>query len=262
MCLILLSYKQHPLYPLVFVANRDEFYDRPTAPAGFWQDRPDLLGGRDLKDGGTWCGITRGGRMAALTNYRDPVSVKLQAPSRGWLVRDYLCSRDTAEAYLSRLQKQAHLYNGFSVILGDPLCLFYFSNRNGLMELAPGLYGLSNALLNTPWYKVEMGRQRLGALLEKPGEPLPEELFSTLTDQTRPDDHQLPDTGVGLEWERILSSMFITSPVYGTRSSTLLMVDHRRYVTFMERTFNGSSEPCMTAKFSFRIEGSTQHGAA
>jgi uncharacterized protein with NRDE domain len=258
MCLILLSFKQHPVYPLVFAANRDEFYDRPTAPASFWEDRPDLLAGRDLKEGGTWLGITRGGRMAALTNYRDPASVKLQAPSRGWLVKDYLCGREDTDIYLKKLEKQADLYNGFSVILGDPSRLYYFSNRNGTIELTPGLYGLSNSLLNTPWPKVERGKQSLGALLSQTDDPPPENLFSILKDQTRSEDHQLPDTGIGLEWERILSSMFITSPIYGTRSSSLLLVDRHRCVTFMERIYNGGSEPWVTAKFQFRIEGDTQ----
>jgi uncharacterized protein with NRDE domain len=255
MCLILLSYKQHPVYPLVFAANRDEFYDRPSAPASFWEDRPDLLAGRDLKEGGTWLGITRGGRMAALTNYRDPASVKLQAPSRGWLVQDYLCGRGDTEIFLRKLEKQADQYNGFSVILGDPFHLYYFSNRNGTIELTPGLYGLSNSLLNTPWPKVERGKQGLHALLSQTGDPLPEDLFSILRDQARPEDRQLPDTGIGLEWERILSSLFITSPIYGTRSSSLLLVDRQRSVTFMERTYNEGSEPWVTAKFQFRIEG-------
>jgi uncharacterized protein with NRDE domain len=258
MCLILLSYKQHPVYPLVFAANRDEFYDRPSAPASFWEDRPDLLAGRDLKAGGTWFGITRQGRIAALTNYRDPASVKLQAPSRGWLVKDYLCSQEDADVYLKKLEKQADRYNGFSVLLGDPLRLYFFSNRNGTIELKPGLYGLSNALLNTAWPKVERGKQRLGSLLSQTDEPLPEDLFSILKDPTRPEDHQLPDTGIGLEWERILSSMFITSPVYGTRSSSVLLVDRHGRVTLMERIYNGGSEPWVTAKFQFRIEGDTQ----
>lgn len=254
MCLILLSYKQHPVYPLVFAANRDEFYDRPSAPASFWEDRSDLLAGRDLKEGGTWLGITRGGRMAALTNYRDPASVKLQAPSRGWLVRDYLCAQEHTDAYLKKLERQADQYNGFSVILGDPFHLYFFSNRNGTIALTPGLYGLSNSLLNTPWPKVERGKLRLGTLLSQTGDPLPEDLFSILKDQTRPEDGQLPDTGIGLEWERILASMFITSAVYGTRSSSLLLVDRKRHVTFIERIYNGGSEPWVTAKFQFRIE--------
>lgn len=257
MCLILLSYKQHPVYPLVFAANRDEFYDRPTATASFWQDRPALLAGRDLKEGGAWLGITRGGRMAALTNYRDPASLKLQAPSRGWLVRDYLCSRQNTETFLKNIEQQAQQYNGFSIIIGDPFNLYYYSNRGQVTALTPGLYGLSNALLNTPWPKVERGKRRLSELLTQTDEPTPEALFSILADSARPADSQLPDTGVGLEWERILSPMFITSPVYGTRSSNLLLVDHRRCVRFIERSYNGNSEPWLTVSFTFRIEKDT-----
>jgi len=257
MCLILFSYKQHPVYPLVLLANRDEFYDRPTAPAAFRDDRPDVLAGRDLREGGTWLGITRRGRLAAVTNYRDPASVKLQAPSRGWLVRDYLCGHDDAEVYLKQLAGQADRYNGFSLVLGDPFHLFYFSHRNGMIELSPGLYGLSNRLLNTPWPKVEKGKAQLKALLLQTDTPHPEDLLAILKDQSRPEDHRLPDTGVGLEWERILAPVFIASPVYGTRSSSLLLVDRHRHVTFMERTFNGGAEPWVTVKFQFDVRGET-----
>jgi uncharacterized protein with NRDE domain len=254
MCLILLSYKSHSFYPFILTANRDEFYDRPTLPAAFWEDRPDLLAGRDLKEGGTWLGITRKGRMAALTNYRDPLSVKLNAPSRGWLVKDFLCGGEAPDRYLKRMAGQADLYNGFSLILGDLSKLYYFSNRSGMTLLSPGVYGLSNGLLDTAWPKVRQGKERFAALLLQRERLLPEELFTLLTDQSKPDDHELPDTGIGLEWERILSSIFISSPVYGTRSSILLMIDHRRHVTFMERVYNGGDHPWMTAKFEFRVE--------
>ena len=254
MCLILLSYKMHPFYPLILTANRDEFYDRPTMPAGFWEDRPDVLAGKDLKEGGTWLGITRKGRMAALTNYRDPFSLKVSAPSRGWLIKDFLCGQEAPDLYLERLAGQADRYNGFSLILGDPSRLYYFSNRNGLALLSPGLYGLSNRLLDTAWPKVQRGKENLASLLSQRERPAPEDLFTLLTDQSKPDDHELPDTGIGWEWERILSSIFISSPVYGTRSSSLLMIDQRRRVTFMERVFNGGNPPWMTAKFEFSIE--------
>jgi uncharacterized protein with NRDE domain len=223
-------------------------------PAGFWEDRPDVLAGKDLKEGGTWLGITRKGRMAALTNYRDPFSLKLNAPSRGWLIKDFLCGQEAPDLYLERLAGQADRYNGFSLILGDPSRLYYFSNRNGLALLSPGLYGLSNRLLDTAWPKVQRGKENLASLLSQRERPAPEDLFALLTDQSKPDDHELPDTGIGWEWERILSSIFISSPIYGTRSSSLLMIDQRRRVTFMERVFNGGNPPWMTAKFEFSIE--------
>ena len=255
MCLILFSYKQHPFYPLVLAANRDEFYERPTAPASFWEDRSDLLAGRDLERNGTWFGITRQGRMAALTNYRDPATAKRDVPSRGWLVRDFLVGGDDPETYLQRLTETAYKYNGYSLILGDPFQLYYFSNHSGTRKLSPGPYGLSNHLLDTPWPKVERGKKLLAELLSKKAIPQPEDIFDLLKDQQRPPDELLPDTGVGPEWERRLSTLFIASPIYGTRSSTLLLIDRCRRVTFMERTFSGGPDSWMTAKFLFKIGG-------
>jgi uncharacterized protein with NRDE domain len=255
MCLILFAWKMDENYPLVLAANRDEFYERPSAPAAFWEDAPDLLGGRDLQEGGTWLGITRKGRLAALTNYRDPSSLKTGTPSRGRLVSDYLRSREIPEDYLRRIVPDAERYNGFNLIVGDTDDLFCFSNRGGSRErLDPGIYGLSNRLLDTPWPKVEHGKTALLALLKEG--PSPETLFALLTDRARPPDDRLPDTGVGLAWERILSPLFIESPVYGTRSSTVLLIDRRGGVTFAERVFNGAADPRMTARFAFRIEGS------
>jgi uncharacterized protein with NRDE domain len=255
MCLILFAYKTHPFFDLVLAANRDEFYDRPSSPAAFWEDRPDVLAGRDLKEGGTWLGVTKKGRLAALTNYRDPRSVRPDAPSRGWLVRNFLCGKESPNRYLRELSARADRYNGFNMILGDVSGLHFYSNRDGSSPLAPGLYGLSNRLLDTDWPKVRRGKARLASLLSQAERPDPEDLFSLLADPSRPEDGDLPNTGIGLEWERILSSIFIASPVYGTRSSTVLTVDRRRRVTFMERVFNGGDEPWMTAKFEFGIEG-------
>lgn len=253
MCLLLFSFREHFRYPLVLAANRDEDYDRPSASAFFWDDVPDMLAGRDLRKGGTWFGITKKGRIAALTNYRDPASVKDDAPSRGWLVGDFLSGHKQSLTYLQNLASRADRYNGFSLILGDLSRLYYFSNRDGMFELSPGLYGLSNHLLDTPWPKVKRGKEALRSLLSREEKPLPEEIFNILTDRSMPDDESLPDTGVGLEWERILSPMFISSPTYGTRSSTVLMIDRRGHVTFIERTFHAHPEPFMTAKFEFRI---------
>ncbi len=156
MCLIVFAWRQHPDFPLIVAANRDEFYERPTLAADFWADHPEVLGGRDLKEMGTWLGITRKGRFAALTNYRDPLHVRADAPSRGWLVRDFLTGERGAEDYLARLRDRGAAYNGFSLILGDAAGLYYYSNRGeeGPAALAPGVYGLSNHLLDTPWPKV------------------------------------------------------------------------------------------------------------
>ena len=254
MCLILFAWEMHPNFPLVLAANRDEFYERPSAPADFWDDAPGLLAGRDLRDGGTWLGITRGGRVAALTNYRDPASVKAGAPSRGGLVSDYLRSRESPEAYLDRIAPDADRFNGFNLLVGDTEEIFCFSNRGVRERLEPGIYGLSNHLLDTPWPKVAQGKRVLKALLQQEEVLLPEALFALLTDRTWPPDDRLPDTGVGLEWERILSPLFIESPAYGTRSSTVLLIDRKGSVTFIERVFDGGADP-RTARFTFRIKG-------
>ena len=256
MCLILFAWKVHPNFPLVLAANRDEFHERPSAPADFWDDAPDLLAGRDLRDGGTWLGITRRGRVAALTNYRDPASLKTGAPSRGMLVSDYLRGRENPGAYLEQIEPEAGRFNGFNLLVGDPDELYCFSNRGARERLQPGIYGLSNHLLNTLWPKVAQGKKALETLLQRGNEPSPEALFALLADRTRSADDRLPDTGIGLEWERLLSPLFIENPAYGTRSSTVLLIDRNGDVTFIERVFNGAADPWMTARFAFRIENS------
>jgi len=167
------------------------------------------------------------------------------------LVGDFLRGRQAPPDYLDAIRSGASAYNGFNLLVGDHRSLYAFSNRGGSMKLSPGLYGLSNHLLNTPWPKVERGRAFLRTLLENGGEPGTEALFSLLADRSRPADENLPDTGVGLAWERILSSIFITSPVYGTRSSTVLKIGHNGGVEFVERVFNGRPEAWMTSAFTF-----------
>jgi uncharacterized protein with NRDE domain len=260
MCLILFAWKVLPDFPLVLAANRDEFYERPSAPADFWEDAPDLLAGRDLRDGGTWLGVTREGRVAALTNYRDPASLKTGAPSRGILVSDYLRGRENPEAYLGRIAPEADCFNGFNLLVGDADELLCFSNRGARERLQPGIYGLSNHLLDTPWPKVAQGKSALKALLQAEKGVAPEALFALLADRTRPPDDRLPDTGVGLEWERVLSPLFIESPAYGTRSSTVLLIDRDGCMTFIERVFNGAADPWMTARFEFQIGGRDPSG--
>ncbi|MBW1819114.1 MAG: NRDE family protein [Deltaproteobacteria bacterium] len=254
MCLILLAHKIHPSYRLILAANRDEFYDRPTAPAAFREDAPDVLAGRDQRAGGTWLGITRTGRLAAITNYRDPASIKDHAPSRGELVSNFLLGTDPPKIYLRRLDGKADEYNGFNLILGDGQALYWYSGRAGeIRALEPGIYGLSNHLLDTPWPKVARGKEALRRLLAEQGSVSPEALFALLSDRSRPDDADLPDTGVGLELERLLSPLFITSPDYGTRSSTILTIDERERVHFSERTFNAKPEHATTVSFEFQI---------
>jgi uncharacterized protein with NRDE domain len=238
MCLILFAYDHHPDYRLILAANRDEFYDRPAAPLRYWRDHPHLLAGRDLKSMGTWMGVSRWGRFAAITNYREPGNPILDAPSRGHLVSDYLAGTLPPADYLDDLKPKAGQYNGFNLLVGDTQGLFYFSNRNqGVMRLEAGVYGLSNRLLDTRWPKVRQGKERLSALIRHDRELPRESLFSLLQTQERPPDHQLPDTGVGIELERILAPIFITSPNYGTRCSTLLTLNRSDHVRITEYTW-------------------------
>ncbi len=254
MCLITFAYNVHPSYRLILAANRDEFYERPSAPADFWKDQPQVLAGRDLKEGGTWLGITRQGKFAAITNYRDPASWKNDAPSRGKLVSRYLSGKQKAGDYLEEISAQIHKYNGFNLLLGDDNDLFVFSNRGEKQKLKSGIYGLSNHLLNTPWPKVVRSRKMLKAALNKKGDELEEALFALLADCHIPPDSKLPATGIGLEWERVLSSIFITSPDYGTRSSTILLIRKNNRVKFIEKVFDGNLEPWVTSRFSFITE--------
>lgn len=252
MCLILAAWQAHPDYPLVVAANRDEFFARPTAPAKFWEEAPDVLAGRDLEAGGTWLGVTRRGRFAALTNFRDPVRNKPGAPSRGGLVSGFLGGTQSAEDYLRELESVAGRYNGFNLMFGDREGLWCFSNcGEGERKLAPGVYGLSNHLLDTPWPKVARGKSALADALEA----LPEEgpLFALLRDDRIAPDDALPRTGVSLEWERLLSASFVRSPAYGTRSSTVVLLDRTGKLRFTEQTFLPDAVPGEQVEFSFQI---------
>ena len=256
MCLIFVAVDAHPKYRIVIAANRDEFYDRPTAPASFWPEAPELLGGRDLRAGGTWIGITRNGRIAALTNFREDLkTIRVDAPSRGKLVSDFLLCGESPETYLDRLSREANRYNGFTLLVGEGTEFCCYSNRgNGILKLFPGIHGLSNHLLDTPWPKVVKGKQVLNGLLAKE-ELSMEELFHFLLDRIVAPDESLPNTGVDREWERTLSPIFIVSPNYGTRSSTAILLDRYGNVTFMERTFDqGIMEGSSAVKHAFRLE--------
>lgn len=240
MCLILFSYKSHPKYRLVAAANRDEFYNRPTQPLSFWNQNTGILAGRDLECNGTWLGVTTNGRFAAITNYREPDRKNTDAPSRGLLVSEFLSGTLDPDPYLSDVHKNAHLYNGFNLLIGDRSALYYYSNRgDGIIRLNPGIYGLSNHLMNTPWPKVEKSRGLFQKVL-KESESMTngDKLLDILNDRTLPPDHMLPDTGVGIEWERILSPVFITSDNYGTRSSSVIWMEYSGKTTFLERSYD------------------------
>lgn len=254
MCLLFIAYKSNPLYPLILAANRDEFYDRPSQAASFWEERTDLLAGRDLKGGGTWLGITTGGRIAAITNFRDLTALKVDAPSRGLLVGDYLLGNLDPEVYLRDLKDRAGAYSGFNIMVGGVDDLWYFSNMDGnILKIPEGSHGLSNHFLDTPWPKVERGKELMKRVLSAGEESLFEAIFDVLADRTRPDDSMLPDTGIGLEWERILSPIFVETDGYGTRSSTIILVRRDGSTTFIERVFNGDTAGSQEKRFDFTI---------
>jgi uncharacterized protein with NRDE domain len=249
-CLILVAWRTHPGYPLVVAANRDEFFARRTASADFWADAPQVLAGRDLAAGGTWLGITKTGRFAALTNYRDPASHRPAAPSRGQLVAGFLRGDTGIDAHLDSLDPAA--YNGFNLLLGDGRRLVAYSNvSREKHELAPGVYGLSNALLDTPWPKVGVGK----TALERALAALPDEtaLWRLLADDAIHPDAALPATGVPLEWERLLSAAFIKSPDYGTRCSTVVKVGSGGTATFDEQTWLPGARAGERRRFRFPL---------
>lgn len=240
MCVIFFAYKVHPEFPLILLANRDEFYDRPTKKARYWEDFPEILAGRDLVGGGTWLGITKTGRFSAVTNYRDPNALT-GTVSRGNLVADFLKTDEPSENYLKNIRKKADEFSGFNLLVGEINSakneLFYFSNRGGeIKKLEAGLYGLSNHLLDTPWRKIEIGKRIFASILEQ-NDFSDELFFELLSDDRLADDADLPDTGIGFEREKLLSSIFIKTPIYGTRCSTVLKFDRDMTINFDERIF-------------------------
>lgn len=245
MCLIVFAYNAHPRYKLIVAANRDEFYARPTAPADFWTDAPQVLAGKDLAAGGTWLGFTKNGRFAAVTNYRDPNAPNGEK-SRGFLTRNFLIGADSTENYLQKIAAEKEKFSGFNLLAGDfadgASEMFYFSNRaEKIVRLEGGIYGLSNHLLDTNWQKVARSKAKLKEILQNTGEIFAEDLFLMLADRAIAADEDLPDTGIGRERERILSPVFIETSVYGTRCSTILTVDRDGRVNFREKTFVGEN---------------------
>ena len=238
MCLILFAHDCHPRYQLVVAANRDEFYKRPAYPAAFWKEHPQILAGKDAKEGGTWMGVTAEGRFAALTNYRAPASFKAGAPSRGNLVIDFLKSQHEPASFIKMMDKGGEAYNGFNLLLGNYASLYYYSNREKLLrKVEKGIHGLSNSLLDVSWPKVTKGRERLAAILKKDSF-IVEEVFGMMMDREQANDSDLPSTGVSLEMERWLSPAFITSQEYGTRVTTVITASRQNHIRFWERSFD------------------------
>jgi uncharacterized protein with NRDE domain len=251
-CLILLAWRVHPQFPCVLAANRDEFFSRPAVPAQWWSDHTQLLAGRDVLAGGTWLGITKQGRFAGLTNFRQPGALAVAARSRGMLVMDLLNSDQVLSQSLAQLQDVGPNYNGFSVLFSDGQRLGVYESTSGSgRELQPGVYGLSNHLLDTPWPKVKQAKSRLAAALQS----LPDtaDLLELLRDDRPAPDGMLPRTGVSQEWERLLSSAFIRAPGYGTRCSTLICIDARDGVRFDEWSWDTTGTLSGEVHFKFAL---------
>ena len=254
MCLIAFAWRVHPRYPLVFAANRDEFLDRPSARADFWTDAPEVLGGRDLEKGGSWFALDHRGRWAAVTNYREGKRAPESARSRGALIGDYLRGAQTASACAASVQAQAAAFPGFNLLVADSADLFYLSNRDsGPVAVSPGIHALSNGHLDTPWPKVRKARERLSTLMDADQETLTTGLFELLFDRAQAPDHELPQTGVGLDWERTLSAPFIVSEGYGTRASTVLLIDREGKALFEERSFVQGGRASGRQQFSLNL---------
>lgn len=229
MCLIAIAYHAHERYPLIVAANRDEFTDRPARPLHFWDDAPGILAGRDLKAGGTWMGVTSEGRFAAITNHRDLRRQPKAGPSRGLLVKQVL--ETGALPDISILE-------GFNLIHGHWRRLNYVNNVDGTaIELPEGVHGLSNAFLNTPWPKVERAKRAMQRIVQQEV-PRMEDLFELLANEDRAADEELPETGIDREWERALSAVRIKVEGYGTRCSTVLLIDRKGRALIEERTLD------------------------
>lgn len=252
MCLILVGWRAHPDYRLVVAANRDEFFARPAQPAHWWSEAPGLLAGRDLEAGGTWMGVGRNGRFAALTNYRDPSQQRPGAPSRGALVRDCLASDADTRSTLARIAAISAAYAGFNLLAFDGHSLAIHESTTGhIKSLSPGVYGLSNHLLDTPWPKVRLARERFAAAL--PDLPDDRRLLALLRDDQPAPDAHLPRTGVGMEWERWLSPAFIRAPGYGTRCSSVLTLSNDGAVCFAEWTWDEAGRIAAEVRHRFTV---------
>ncbi len=243
MCLLVIAWQAHPRYRLIVAANRDEFHDRPAAPLYKWSEAPGILGGRDLRAGGAWLALDAARRFGVVTNYRDLQRPAPGAPSRGRLIPDYLSQGRGARDFLESLAPVAEQYSGFNLLLTDPAGLWYASNRATpvFRALPPGVYGLSNHLLDTPWPKLARVRRAFQASLDASPTPDAGELLAMLADRAPAEPHEpLPETGLSPEWERVLSSPFVLNPEYGTRCSTVVLLEPDGGGLLRERRFDAA----------------------
>jgi len=239
MCLLIFAHQVAREYPLLVAANRDEFHARPTSASDFWAAHPELLAGKDLQQGGTWMGVTRSGRFAAVTNYRDPSQSAVAPRSRGELPLTYLAGSQDPETFLKKVAAMARDYGGFNLLVGDRHNLWYFANSDDMDPqcLPPGVYGLSNARLDTPWPKVQLGKARMLALLQA-GPISHSALATVVTDRQRADQRTLSGHGLDGSMETTLSAQFIVTDTYGTRSSTTVWIDAHDQASWREQSFD------------------------
>lgn len=252
MCLITFAYHVHPKYKFILAANRDEFYERPTLPANWWEDHPKILGGRDLEANGTWMGIQKNGRFAAVTNYRDLSRIRTDAKTRGELPTNFLAGRAAPHEYAHQVFEDRESYNGFNLLVLDEDLSYVSNYESESFDLNFGLYGLSNALLDTPWQKVVKAKSALNALIQSDFGM--EDLIAIMTDRKAAPDESLPSTGLDYEREKALSSMFINTPNYGTCCSTALRIDYDGNVEFMEKSYPVGDRVEQEVIFNFKIE--------
>lgn len=251
MCTLAFAWDEHPRYRFVFAGNRDEFHARPAAAADWWAD-PEWLGGRDLAGGGTWLGVDRAGRFAVVTNFREGKRAEPDKQTRGKLVTDFFAADDT-ELFRERLDHDGDRYSGYNLVFGElGNALYYHSNRGRSGGIPPGIHGMSNHLLDTPWPKVNRATGRLAELLSRPAIET-DELFDLLADREPARTRDLPDTGVGPEMEKLLSSTFIVSPDYGTRCATAILLHHDGLMQFAERRFEVDGSIGGESRFEFPV---------
>ena len=249
MCLLVFAVRQHEQLPLIVAGNRDEFHVRPSQAAHWWPDQPDIVGGRDLQAGGTWLAMSRGGRFAAVTNFRDAHREKAGLRSRGHLITGFLNSTADVSDYLATIDRVA--YAGFNLLVSDGLSAAYLSNRGGGMrELVPGIYGLSNATLDEPWTKVTRSRARLAELIEA-GNVNESSLLRLLADREKASADEVETNGLSFSMAHALTAPFIVHPQYGTRCSTVLTVDDTGQVRFLERRFDPDGRQTGESRFNF-----------
>lgn len=249
MCLIVFAWKTHPDYQLVLTANRDEFHRRPSQALHYWPDDSDILAGRDLQAGGTWLAAHRQGRFATVTNYREQQKFNRKYASRGALVTDFVTSDASAGSFTASLDGGD--YAAFSLLASDGDELYYVSNRGDApARLDPGIYGLSNASLDTPWPKVQRCRDGLHALVEA-DRINSTSLFRLMADRTCASAADVEAGHLPFELARALTAPFIVSPDYGTRCSTAMLWSNDGKIELSERRFDASGESSGESRFSF-----------